>query len=103
MIVMVIESNGFAVEFLKHIVRERFPWRAKADFLTIQAQHRRRVAKDEAEIMRHHNTGKLSLVLKAMNEFVNVFFTRLVNTRRRFVDQKNVRPANQGKTNQCLL
>src|SRR2546421_8477382 len=103
MIMMVIESNGFAVELFKHIIRERFARRAKADFLPIQTKHRRRVAKDEAQVMRHHNAGKLSLVLKAMNEFVDVFFTRLVNARRRFVEQENVRPANQGKTNQGPL
>src|SRR5437588_4913889 len=98
-----VETDRFSVEFFEHVMRQRISRTAKTDALAIQTQNGGGITKDKTQIVRHHDARKVSLFLQSMNQFIDVLFARLIDARGRFIQQQNVRLANQSKSDQAAL
>src|SRR5204863_780287 len=85
LVMVLIKTHRLSVELLENISRECLARSAETNSLPVETKHGGRVTKHKAQIVRHHDTGEIALVLKPVNKFVDVLFAGFVDARGRFV------------------
>src|ERR1044072_3968802 len=102
MIVLVITVR-WPIELFKNLGSKRFAWRAHTNASSIQTQDLRGITIYKAQIMGDCDHCQFVLILQTMNEFVDVLFAGFIDAGSWFIEQEDIRVANECESNQAPL
>jgi len=102
MIVLVITVR-WPIELFENLGSKRFAWRAHTNASPIQTQDLRGITIYKAQIMGDCDHCQFVLILQTMDKFVDVLFARFIDAGSWFIEQEDIRVANECKSNQAPL